>query len=124
MPKAGASLCSMRSRRLPPSDKYAQPSSDNGIYFRLSSGCAATQGFASTDQFSFQRLKFTAGRAGQAGTSSAPAAAPAAVTSAPDNSSAAGKRAQRRAGCLFFDIVDLGDVTAGEFDDGRVAAGH
>src|SRR5471032_549684 len=129
MPKAGASLCSMRSRRLAPSDKYVRPSSDSGMYLRLSNGCAGTQGLASTDQFSFQRLKFSAGRAGQAGASSsaaAAAAAPAAVTATPDNSSEHGQRAQRRRGgdVLFFNIVDLGDVTAGEFDDGGVAAGQ
>src|SRR5471032_2634029 len=125
MPKAGASLCSMRSRRLAPSDKYVWPSPDSGMYLRLSNGCAGTQGLASTDQFSFQRLKLSAGRAGQAGASSA-AAAPAAVTATPDNSSEHGQRAQRRRGdeVLFFNIVDLGDVTAGEFDDGGVAAGQ
>src|SRR5471032_2771791 len=127
MPKAGASLCSMRSRRLAPSDKYVRPSSDSGMYLRLSNGCAGTQGLASTDQFSFQRLKFSAGRAGQAGASSsaaAAAAAPAAVTATPDNSSEHGQRAQRRCGgdVLFFNIVDLGDVAAGEFDHGGVAA--
>src|SRR5476651_1150019 len=62
MPKRGASFTSSRSRRLAPRDRYEPGSPPSGMYFNLSNGSFSTQGLASTDQSSCQRLNNTDGR--------------------------------------------------------------